>query len=120
MSRQTLLRQLLATTRIMVQGGLSETTRTCGNPNCACHRDPARRHGPHLYLTFRRGGKSSSLYLPPEHAAAVKEARAAWARFWQLGCELASLNRARLQRACQRTTRKLAADKPATRRKNRD
>jgi hypothetical protein len=35
----------------MIQGGLSETTRRCGNPNCACHRDPARRHGPNLYIT---------------------------------------------------------------------
>ncbi len=104
----------------MVQGGLSETTRTCGNTNCACHRDPSRRHGPHLYLTFRREGKSSSLYVPPKHAAAVKEAQAAWARFWELGCELASLNRARLQRDFQRATRKAGAHRPATRRKGRD
>jgi hypothetical protein len=104
----------------MVQGGLSATTRTCGNTNCACHRDPSRRHGPHLYLTFRREGKSCSLYVPPEHAAAVKEAQAAWARFWELGCELASLNRTRLQRAARRATRKTGADQQATRRKGRD
>ena len=37
----------------MVQGGLSETSRRCGNPNCVCHRDPERLHGPHLYITYR-------------------------------------------------------------------
>ena len=120
MSRQTLLRQLLAATCTMVQGGLSETTRTCGNSNCACHRDPNRRHGPHLYLTFRKQGKSSSLYVPPEHAAAVKQAQTAWARFWELGCALAALNRARLQREIQRAARKPGVPQPPTRRKNRD
>ena len=52
----------------MVQGGLSETSRRCGNPNCICRRDPKRLHGPHLYITYRLDGKSSSLYVPPEHA----------------------------------------------------
>ncbi len=69
----------------MIQGGLSETTRRCGQPSCACQRDPARRHGPHLYLTFRSEGKSRSLYVPAEHAA--------WARFGELSCQLAALNR---------------------------
>ena len=43
----------------MVQGGLSETTRRCGNRNCICHRDPAKRHGPHLYLTYRSEAKAA-------------------------------------------------------------
>jgi hypothetical protein len=44
-------RKLLHAARITIQGGLSKTTRRSGNPNCACHRDPARRHGPNLYIT---------------------------------------------------------------------
>ena len=81
----------------MVQGGLSETTRQCGKPTCACHSDPSRRHGPHLYLTFRKDGKSHATYIAPEHAVEVREAHAAWARFWEIGCALAGLNRTQMQ-----------------------
>ena len=42
----------------MVQGSLSEITRQCGDPSCACAGDPARRHGPHLYLKFNAEGKT--------------------------------------------------------------
>ncbi len=97
-NRKRLLQQLLAAATTMVQGGLSETTRRCGQPQCACQRDPARRHGPHLYLTFRSEGKSRSLYVPAEHADTARQAHAAWARFWELSCQLAALNREQLRR----------------------
>jgi hypothetical protein len=91
-----LKRELLALLDIMVQGGLSQTTRTCGTPSCACHRDPARRHGPHLYWTFREQGKSRALYVPAQHTEQARQAQAAWARFWEIGCQLSTLNRKRL------------------------
>jgi len=90
----------------MVQGGLSETTRRCGSPACICHRDPARRHGPHLYITFRQKGKSCSVYVPAQHAPAARQAQAAWARFWEIGCALSGLNRRRLQQSWKRPPRK--------------
>jgi uncharacterized protein DUF6788 len=66
MSRQRLIARLLKTTQSMLQGGLSETSRRCGNPNCICHRDPTRLHGPNLYITYRVDGKGRSLYVPPD------------------------------------------------------
>lgn len=97
MSRQEQLkRELLRLLDQMVQGGLSQTTRTCGTPSCACHHDPARRHGPHLYWTFRDQGKSCALYVPAQHASQARQAQAAWARFWEIGCQLSALNRKRL------------------------
>ena len=71
MSRIKLLQQLLAAAESMIQGGLSETTRRRGQPRCACQHDPARSHGPHLYLTFRSEGNSRALYVPGEYAAAM-------------------------------------------------
>ena len=112
MSKKKLLEQLLAAAATMVQGGLSETTRRCGQPHCACRRDPARRHGPHLYLTFRSEGKSRSLYVPAQQADAARQAHAAWARFWELSCELAALNRQQLRRRSQAAK--------AAKRRNRD
>jgi hypothetical protein len=99
--QQRLIRQLLKATEIMVQGGLSQTSRRCGNPGCICYRDPERLHGPHLYLTYREDGKSRSLYIPPEHAQTARQAQQAWAAFWQIGCSLAEFNRERLRKQWQ-------------------
>ena len=93
--------QRLATTA--VQGGLSETTRTCGNPACACHQDPARRHGPHLYLTFRTpDGRSSALYVPREHEPTVRQAVEDWAQLWKTLVEISHRNREALGRSMRR------------------
>ena len=76
----------------MLQGSLSATTRTCGQPGCRCQQ--GQRHGPHTYLTFKTAeGRSSAVYVP---AVGVREAQAgvaAWKRFWVLAAELAALNR---------------------------
>ena len=69
------------TAHLMVHGSLSEVTRQCGDPSCACAWDPARRHGPHLYLKFKDHGKAYSVYIPPEDRAAVMQAHEAWLRF---------------------------------------
>ena len=96
-----LLRRLLKTAHFMVQGGLSETTRRCGNRNCICHRDPTQRHGPHLYLTYRSEGKSRALYIPREQAEQARQAQAAWKEFWDVACELAAENREQLRERMQ-------------------
>ena len=101
LKRQRLITRLLRATEIMVQGGLSETSRRCGNSNCICYRDPKRLHGPHLYITYREDGKSRSLYVPPEHAETARQAQQAWAAFWEIGCSLAELNRDQLRKQWQ-------------------
>lgn len=98
---QRLIDRLLRASETMVQGGLSETSRRCGNPGCVCYRDPKRLHGPHLYITYREDGKSRSLYVPPEHAETAKRAQQAWADFWEIGCSLAKLNRDHLRQQWQ-------------------
>jgi hypothetical protein len=102
MSRQQLLRKLLRAAQAMIQGGLSETTRRCGNPNCACHGDPARRHGPHLYITWREGGRSRSLYVPADQAEQARRAHAAWTGFWEAAVSLAAHNREQFRQQCQK------------------
>jgi len=99
--KQQLLRRLLKTAHLMVQGGLSETTRCCGNRNCICYRDATQRHGPHLYLTYRSEGKSRALYVPHEHAEQARQAQAAWKEFWEVACELAAENREQLRERMQ-------------------
>lgn len=97
MSRAALVRRLTRLAQTMVQGGLSETTRTCGHPGCRCHQ--GERHGPHLYLTFRtRDGRSSALYIPRHAEREVHRAVRAWAAFWETGVALSHLNRQALRK----------------------
>ena len=103
---QTLRRALLAATKSMVQGGLSETSRRCGKPTCPCAHDATARHGPHLYLTYQQDGASRSLYVPAERADVARAAHEAWAAFWTIGCAIAALNREQLHRQWQREPRK--------------
>jgi hypothetical protein len=86
----------------MVQGSLSEVTRQCGDPSCACAWDPTRRHGPHLYLKFSVEGQARSVYVPPEQGEALKDAHRAWVRFQQIGAEVAADNRQRFLQAMER------------------
>ncbi|MGH9510018.1 MAG: DUF6788 family protein [Terriglobales bacterium] len=100
--RKALMGALLAATRSMVQGGLSETSRRCGKRTCPCAHDAALRHGPHLYLTYRDDGASRSLYVPAAAAPVARAAHDAWATFWEMGCALAALNREALRRRWQK------------------
>jgi hypothetical protein len=100
--RKSLVRALLAATKSMIQGGLSETFRSCGKSTCPCHDDPAYRHGPHLYVTYRDKGASRSLYVPAEQADVARAAHDAWASFWTIGCAIAALNREQFRQQWQR------------------
>jgi len=94
-----LINQLSHAAQLMVNGSLSELTRQCGDPSCACARDPSRRHGPHLYLKFSAEGKAYSVYVPAEQQAAIRQAHEAWLRFNELASQMATSNRRRLLKA---------------------
>lgn len=107
-TRKPLLDQLVQTAQTMLQGSLSETTRTCGRPSCRCHQ--GQRHGPHTYLTFRTAeGRSSAVYVPARELERFRQGIADWKRFWALATELARLNR-----------EQIVAQRKAARRRGRD
>jgi hypothetical protein len=51
----------------------------CGNKKCACHRDPAQRHGPYWECTYKVQNKTVNLKLYPEitplYRAALRQHR---------------------------------------------
>jgi hypothetical protein len=102
MVRHSLGRKLTRLAAAMAQGSLSEITRRCGNPTCACASDPARQHGPHLYWKFTSEGQATSIYVPPASAPAIKRAHAAWVRFLGIGATLSARNRRALLRQLRR------------------
>jgi hypothetical protein len=114
-SKDRLIDELAATAQSMVQGSLSEMTRQCGDPSCACAHDPARWHGPHLYLKFNAEGKTHSVYVPSEQGKALKSAHRDWLRFQQLGTAISAGNRERFLRALQREKQLAKATKAKSR-----
>jgi hypothetical protein len=55
--RRVLARQL-SRTGFIWSGSVSRRRLTCGNDACACHRDPLARHGPYVFWTTKKGGKT--------------------------------------------------------------
>ena len=103
------LHELEQATASMVQGSLSESTRQCGDPSCACAHDPAYRHGPHLYFRYKAQGKVHSVYVPAELGESVRAAQNAWHGFQQIGAEISAENRERLLSSLEREKRLVRA-----------
>jgi hypothetical protein len=75
--RQT--RQQLQQVDYFLKGTVLKRMMKCGQPTCACHRDPSRRHGPYFEWTYKLRGKTVSVKLNPQAAplyqAATKQHR---------------------------------------------
>jgi hypothetical protein len=66
---QERLEQLLAELQglgFCLPGSITERKLPCGNPNCACKKDPAKRHGPYTYWTRTVGGRTIAQLLSAE------------------------------------------------------
>lgn len=89
-----LLQQLGALAEQAMPGNLVEVMMRCGTRSCGCHQDPARRHGPHLYIKFRDAeGRSRSIYVPRSHESEAREGVEAWAKMRQILQEISEHNR---------------------------
>ena len=76
-----------------IYGTLSETYRTCGNPNCRCHHG-GPKHGPHLYISYRGDtGKTTGYYVPQAAADGIRAGVKAWSDLQEALRKLASLNK---------------------------
>ena len=117
MGKERSITEMAQAAQSMVQGSLSEVTRQCGDPSCACAWDPTRRHGPHLYLKFSAEGKAYSIYIPPEDQEALREAHRAWLRFQETAGQVASDNRQRFLRTLDRHKQLVKAQRAKAREK---
>lgn len=61
------------------KGTLLKRMMKCGNRQCACHRDPAKRHGPYFECTYKVHNKTVNVRLRSEAAplyrAAIQQSR---------------------------------------------
>ena len=117
MGKEGSISEMALAAQSMVSGSLSEVTRQCGDPSCACAWDPARRHGPHLYLKFSAEGKAYSVYIPPANQETLRAAHQAWLRFQEFSGRVAADNRQRFLRTLDRHKQAARARAAKARRK---
>ena len=72
-------RQQLLQLEYFLKGTVLKRMVKCGHPNCACHHDASRRHGPYFEWTYKVNGKTVNVKLSPHVApfyqAATKQHR---------------------------------------------
>src|SRR6266568_6785323 len=72
-------RQELHQLDYFLKGTVSKRMMKCGQPQCACHRDPSQRHGPYFEWTYKLKGKTVNVKLSaqaaPLYLAATKQNR---------------------------------------------
>jgi hypothetical protein len=91
--RDKVLEQLLELGSQMLIGSVSETYRTCGNPNCRCHRE-GPKHGPHMYVSYKgEHGRTTGYYVPTAMHDRVRRGLEAWSQFHEHAKQLAQLNK---------------------------
>jgi len=66
--RFNLARQELLQLDYFLKGTVLKRMMKCGKPQCACHRDPAQRHGPYFEWTYKAAGKTVNVKLSPKAA----------------------------------------------------
>jgi hypothetical protein len=57
------LKRQLRSVGYICLGSITQRWLTCGQPSCACHQDPAHRHGPYYQWTRKVNGKTESRWL---------------------------------------------------------
>lgn len=73
------LRTDLAQIEYFCKGTVLARRMKCGKPQCACHTQPSKRHGPYYEWTYKAQGKTVNVRLTEEAAplyqAAAKQYR---------------------------------------------
>ena len=72
-SRVAALRQRLDGIGIVLRGSVVERWMPCGKQGCACQAEPPRLHGPYHQWTKKMGGKTKTVRLTKEEAAAFRK-----------------------------------------------
>src|ERR1700684_2254242 len=67
-------RQELLQLDYFLKGTVLKRLMKCGRPQCACHSDPAKRHGPYFEWTYKVKGKTVNVKLNPQDAPFYKAA----------------------------------------------
>ena len=77
------LKQELDQLEYFCKGTVLERRMKCGQPGCACHQDPSKRHGPYWEWTYKAQGKTINVRLSAT-AGPIYKAASRQYRQWKL------------------------------------
>jgi hypothetical protein len=81
--RFRLLKRELENLGYFCKGTVLERRMKCGQPGCACHRNPSKRHGPYWEWTYKAQGKTINVRLSAAAGPIYKEGSRQY-RKWKL------------------------------------
>jgi hypothetical protein len=70
----TSLKRELEQLSYFCKGTVLKRMMKCGQQRCACHQDPAKRHGPYFEWTYKEKGKTVNRKLRPQEVPFFKAA----------------------------------------------
>jgi hypothetical protein len=99
------LKQPIEDMRFFCKGTVLKRMMKCGKPRCACHQDPAKRHGPYYEWTFKSKGKTVNIRLRPEEASVYAAAIQQYRKLKSILMRMEALSRRALIALAQKTCR---------------
>ena len=100
------LKQEIVQLDYFCKGTVLKRMMKCGHKQCACHRDPAKRHGPYLECTYKVRNKTVNLKLYPEVAPLYRAAILQYRKLKSLLGRLERLSRTALMHRAQQVQSK--------------
>ena len=77
----------------------------CGKPQCGCHTDPAKRHGPYYEWTYKEAGKTVNVRLDSKAASIYKAAARQYRNLKSTLNRMEKLSRLALARIAKRAVK---------------
>lgn len=112
--RFTELRREFERLQWFCKGTVLERKMKCGQPSCACHTDPAKRHGPYWEWTYKEQGKTVNVRLSPEAGPLYKAASLEHRKLKALLRRLETLSRASLAASAKQAAKRNNRPMPNT------
>jgi len=88
--RRAIIKRLPRFDRIL-RTTISKYYLTCGYKKCRCHK--GEKHGPFIYLSVTKKGKTKMYFTPKEIVKQVKEGVKNYHKLWQDIYQLCEINR---------------------------
>lgn len=92
------LKRELDTATYFCKGTVLKRMMKCGQQRCACHQDPAKRHGPYFEWTFKDRGKTVNRRLRPEEAPVYQAATQQYRKLQSILKRMEKVSRKAVQR----------------------
>ena len=90
------LKRELENLEYFCKGTVLERRMKCGQPGCACHQDPSKRHGPYWEWTYKAKGKTMNVRLSTAAGPIYKEGSRQYRKWKSLLSRLERLSRTAL------------------------